>query len=85
MLYGLGFGLAGIYYLIFGHSYIHAPGLHHFILLLTYLIGIAWTLAEIYNYLFESKKRNKLKVIFVNLLFIIPIVIYITYNFIKYS
>jgi hypothetical protein len=36
LFYGIGFGIAGVSYLTIGHSYIHAPGVHHFIFDLNY-------------------------------------------------
>ena len=44
--YAIGFSLAGLVYLIFGHPYIHAPGLHHIVMFLTLIIGAIWALAE---------------------------------------
>ncbi len=43
MLYGIGFGIAGIISLTVKHTYIHGPGLHHFIMFLTFVIGVIWT------------------------------------------
>lgn len=44
--YAIGFSLAGLVYLIFGHPYIHAPGLHHIVMFITLIIGAIWALAE---------------------------------------
>jgi hypothetical protein len=40
LYYLAGLGLAGINYLTVGHEYIHAPGLHHIIIFLTFIGGI---------------------------------------------
>jgi hypothetical protein len=40
--YLVGLGLAGLSYSIVGHPYIHGPGFHHIIILLTFLGGFLW-------------------------------------------
>jgi hypothetical protein len=42
VFYAAGFSLAGISYLIISHPYIHAPGMHHLILLGTFAGGLGW-------------------------------------------
>lgn len=42
VFYAAGFSLAGISYLNIGHPYIHAPGMHHLILLGTFAGGLGW-------------------------------------------
>ncbi len=42
VFYAAGFSLAGISYLVFGHPYIHAPGIHHVILAVTFAGGLCW-------------------------------------------
>ncbi len=42
VFYAAGFFLAGISYLVFGHPYIHAPGIHHVILAVTFAGGLCW-------------------------------------------
>ncbi len=42
VFYAAGFLLAGISYLVFGHFYIHAPGIHHVILVVTFAGGVCW-------------------------------------------
>ena len=48
LFYGIGYGLASVLYLIFGYTYIHAPGIHHITILLTLIIGLSWLLVNIY-------------------------------------
>ncbi|WP_299159653.1 hypothetical protein [uncultured Tenacibaculum sp.] len=49
--YGIGFSLSGVAYKVFGHPYIHAPGIHHIIMFLTFLSGIVLLSIDLYHYL----------------------------------
>ncbi|AUC79950.1 hypothetical protein CW736_11505 [Nonlabens sp. MB-3u-79] len=77
IFYGIGFGIAGIVYLIIGHPYIHAPGIHHFILLLTVLIGLIWTIISLAIYFFKEKTKTLSGFILTNLIIIIGCALYI--------
>ncbi len=77
IFYGIGFGIAGIIYLIVGNSYIHAPGIHHLILLLTLLIGLIWTIISSVVYFFKEKTKRLGGFILTNLIIIIGCVLYV--------
>ena len=65
LFYGIGFCLAGLVYLIFGHPYIHVPGLPHFIIVGTILTGFVGNLADVILYFFKSKtEKRKWRIIF---------------------
>jgi len=77
LYYGLGFGIAGLAYAIIGHPYIHAPGVHHLILLLTLVIGIIWTVTSI-GFFFLKAKSDKLKgIIITNSIIILSCFLYV--------
>ena len=78
LFYGIGFGLAGLSYLIVGHPYMHAPGLHHIIILLTLIIGVIWFLASVVKFL-KTKAPTLKGVVYSNLIVILCFVIYIAY------
>jgi len=42
IFYIVGLGLAGLSYVTVGHEYIHGPGLHHLIIVLTFISGFLW-------------------------------------------
>jgi cytochrome bd-type quinol oxidase subunit 2 len=79
LFYGIGFGIAGIIYLIVGNPYIHAPGLHHLIMLLTLILGIIWTVYSIIIYFLKRKTQTLFEIIITNLIIILSLLFYIFY------
>lgn len=78
VFYIFGFITSGIIYLIFGHPYIHAPGLHHIAILLMYLIGVIWALISVI-YFFSKKKTDNLRgIIITNLILIFIFIMYLS-------
>ncbi|WP_027391822.1 hypothetical protein [Aquimarina latercula] len=65
LLYGIGFGIAGIAYAIIENPYIHAPGFHHLILFLTLVVGLIWTLTSTGIFFFKER-TDKLKGIIIS-------------------
>lgn len=59
IFYGVGLGLTGLTYLIFGPGYAHGPGLYIVIPFLTILIGLFWTGSTIFNYVFKNKTDER--------------------------
>lgn len=51
VLYGSGIALATISYFMIGQRYIHAPGLHHLIILFTIGAGLIWLVLGLIKYL----------------------------------
>ena len=80
ILYSAGFGLAEIIYLIYGHPYIHAPGLHHLIILLTLAIGLAWTLYSLNKIVFKNGNPKYSGIIISNCLVFIGMFLYIFFS-----
>ena len=60
LYYASGLGLAALVYAIVGHPYIHAPGLHHWLIFLTFGGGFIWTLAASVKY-FLGTRNGKLR------------------------
>lgn len=58
LLYAIGFTLAGISYKTIGHSYIHAPGVHHLILFLTIATGLIWNILSMGTFFFRRKTKE---------------------------
>ena len=77
LIYIIGFSLAGFVYSIFGHPYIHAPGFHHLIIFLTFIIGIIWTVISIIYYFSKKKSSNFGGFILTNSLIIISFFLYL--------
>lgn len=78
IFYVFGFSSAWVIYLIFGHPYIHAPGLHHIAILLTFLLGLIWAVISTIIY-FAKNKTEKLKgIIITNLVLVIGFIIFMT-------
>ena len=80
MLYTLlyyisGLALAGLSYLIVGHPYIHAPGLHHWLIFLTFLGGFIWALAATVNYLTGTRTPKLRGIIFTNTVAVVSFVL----------
>ncbi|WP_034894732.1 hypothetical protein [Gillisia sp. Hel_I_29] len=71
LFYVIGFGLAGIAYLIIGNPYIHAPGIHHLILFLTLVVGLIWMLISLGKFIFQKKTLNLKGIIITNSVIII--------------
>ncbi|WP_045468078.1 hypothetical protein [Winogradskyella sp. PG-2] len=77
LFYIIAFGIAGISYLTIGNPYKHASGVHHFLLFLTLIVSIVWTLASIGTFFF-IKKTNTLKgIIIANSLLILCCILYV--------
>ncbi|WP_412986065.1 hypothetical protein [Pontimicrobium sp. IMCC45349] len=59
LFYFLGFGIAITTYLIYGHPYIHAPGIHHFIILITLIIGFIWMIISLLFVVIKKNSKHK--------------------------
>jgi hypothetical protein len=77
IFFGIGFGIAGIAYAIIGNPYIHAPGVHHIILLLTLVTGLIWTLISLVSFIFKSKSKKLKGTIITNILVILSCFLYV--------
>lgn len=60
VFYTAGFSLAGISYLIIGHPYGHAPGMHHLILFSTFVGGLCWTIGAAIK-AFTGRRSQRLR------------------------
>jgi hypothetical protein len=78
LYYTVGLGLAGISYLTVGHEYIHAPGLHHIIILLTFFGGFLWLTVSTIQFFIGQRTENLKGTIFTNLLMSLGFILYIT-------
>jgi hypothetical protein len=79
IFYGIGFGLTGLIYLIFGSGYAHGPGFYIIIPFLTLLIGLFWTSSTLYNYYFKDKTDERRGIIYSNFIAIIIFIIIVFY------
>ena len=77
VFYGIGFGIAGLVYLIFGHPYIHAPGFHHLILFLTLIAGLVWTLIILFAFLKKGRTRERKGILITSSLILISSFLYV--------
>jgi hypothetical protein len=77
--YSIGLGLAGLSYLTIGQGYIHAPGLHHIIILLTFLGGILWLIGAVGQYFSKERTENLKGIILTNTIVTLSFVFYMGY------
>lgn len=73
--YAVAFSLTWLTYLIFGHSYIHGPGLHHLIGFLAWVGGAIWIVIGLIRLLLNRHDRRNLGSLIVNVVAISSIVI----------
>ncbi|NEU08179.1 hypothetical protein GZH53_07635 [Flavihumibacter sp. R14] len=79
LYYVIGLGLAGLSYLTVGHEYIHAPGLHHVIIFLTFIGGFLWLAGVTIRY-FGGQRTEILKgIIFANLFMSVGFALFMVY------
>jgi hypothetical protein len=76
IFYAFGLSMAGLAYLIIGNPYIHAPGIHHVILIGTLLIGLIWTLISLGIFFFKNKTKKLIGVIVTNLVITVGFALY---------
>lgn len=77
ILYVFGFIVSWITYLVVGHPYIHAPGLHHIIGLATILLGIVWGVVAMLLYAFRGRNRVNLGIFLTNLVVFLSFFLYV--------
>ena len=79
LYYSIGLGLAGLSYSIVGHPYIHAPGLHHIIILLTFIGGFLWLSVTGIQYFIGQRTENLKGIILTNLVMSLGFVLFMVY------
>ena len=77
IFYGIGFGLAGLVYLIIGHPYLHAPGFHHLILVLTLIGGLLWTVRILFTFLSKERTNENKGILITSSLILISSFLYV--------
>lgn len=75
----IGLGLTGISYLVVGHSYAHGPGLHHIIILFTFLAGALWVVIACVRYLIGHRTASVKGMIMSNLVMFLGFVVFMAY------
>ena len=79
LYYAVGLALAALSYVTVGHEYIHAPGLHQLIILLTFVGGFLWLAGATIRY-FRGPRTETLKgIIFVNLVASVGFTLFMVY------
>lgn len=79
LYYASGLGLAALSYAIVGHPYIHAPGLHHIVLFLTFAGGFIFTLLLTVKYILETRTWKLRGILLTNMVAILSFILVI-YN-----
>src|SRR6187549_1337495 len=79
LYYSIGLGLAGLSYSIVGQPYIHAPGLHHIIILLTFIGGFLWLIGAAIQYFTGQRTENLKGIIFTNLVMSLGFILFMVY------
>jgi uncharacterized membrane protein (DUF485 family) len=79
LYYLIGLGLAGLSYLTVGHEYIHGPGLHHLIILLTFFAGFLWLIVAAIQYFTGQRTGNLKGIILTNLVMSFGFILFMGY------
>ena len=74
IFYGVGLGVTGLTYLIFGATAGHGPGLWFLVLFLTFLIGLFWTSSTLFSYFFKNKTDERKGIIYSNIVVILIVI-----------
>jgi hypothetical protein len=77
--YLIGLGLAGLSYSIVGQPYAHAPGLHHIIILLTFMGGFLWLVVAAIEYFTGQRTENLKGIILTNLVMGLGFIVFMAY------
>jgi hypothetical protein len=83
LLYLLGLGLAGISYSISGDQAVHGPGLHHLIILLTFILGIGGLIVTTILYFTEPRTEYLKGMLFTFLFMTLTFVSFMLYFIIQ--
>ena len=78
--YGVGLGVTGLTYFIFGATAGHGPGLWFLVLFLTFLIGLFWTSSTLFSYFFKNKTDERKGIIYSNIVVILIVIGTILYT-----
>jgi hypothetical protein len=79
LYYSIGLVLSGLSYSIVGHSYIHALGLHHIIIFLTFNGGFLWLIVAAIQYFTGQRTENLKGIILTNLLMSLVFILFMVY------
>lgn len=61
--YSTGIGLIYLIYVIFGHSYIHAPAPYHFTIIIMYFTTLIWLIVTMNSFFIKKRKNDYLKTV----------------------
>lgn len=75
--YAAGLGLAALAYAVVGHPYIHAPGLHHWLIFLTFAGSFTWTLAALVKYISGTRTAKLKGILLTNALAVVSFILVI--------
>ena len=79
IFYGIGLGLTGLTYIIFGPGYAHGPGFYIVIPFLTVLIGLFWTGSTIFHYFFKKDSDERRGLIYSQLTVFVLVIVTVLY------
>ena len=74
--YAIAFTLTWLTYHIWGHAYIHGPGLHHLIAFLALIGGAIWTLRGLFRLIFHKHDKENLGSLIINVVVVASVVTY---------
>jgi hypothetical protein len=74
--YAIAFFLSWLTYQIWGHAYIHGPGLHHLIAFLALIGGAIWILRGLFRLIFNKHDKENLGTLIVNVVVVASVVTY---------
>ena len=74
--YAIAFALTWLTYQIWGHTYIHGPGLHHLIGFLALVVGAIWIVVGVIRLLLNTQDKRNIGSLIVNVVVVTSIVTY---------
>lgn len=70
-----GLGLAALSYAVVGHPYIHAPGVHHWLIFLTFTGSLVWAIAAVVRYISGTRTWKLKGIILTNTLAVLAFIL----------
>jgi hypothetical protein len=84
LYYSIGSAVSYLAYLLIPHTYVHAPGVHHFLVFLMFIISFIWGVA---NFLFSFSEKGTDSDRFTGIFHLIPcaaFVVWLVYTISSY-
>lgn len=78
--YAVAFSLTWLTYQIWGHTYIHGPGLHHLIGFLALVGGAIWIIVGVIKLLLNKQNKRNIGSLIINVIVVTSVVTYFMFD-----